>query len=65
MAIQIGGTTVIDNSRNIQNVGVITATSIVSVTGIGTFGTNGTGTRTIQSGGTATGGLNGDIFYIY
>ena len=69
MAIQIGGTTVIDNSRNIANVGIITATSlkvgIVSVTGIGTFGTNGTGTRTIQSGGTATGGLNGDIFYIY
>jgi len=38
---------------------------IVSVTGIGTFGTNGTGTRTIQSGGTASGGSSGDIYYIY
>jgi hypothetical protein len=129
MAIKIAGTTVIDDSRNIQNIGVITATTInattfvgsgsgltgagstvaddtstnasffpvltqtttgtitsskvsttkltfnpstgmltvgiVSVTGIGTFGTNGTGTRTIQSGGTASGGSNGDIFYIY
>ena len=69
MAIKIAGTTVIDYSRNMQNVGIVTATSlnvgIVSVTGIGTFGTNGTGSRTIQSGGTASGGLNGDIFYIY
>jgi len=124
MAIKISGTTVIDDSRNMQNIGVITATSfvgsgsgltgvgstvvndtstnasffplltqttsgtitaskvsttkltfnpstgiltvgIVSATGIGTFGTNGTGARTIQSGGTASGGSNGDIFYIY
>ena len=69
MAIKIAGTTVIDDSRNMQNVCIVTATSlnvgIVSVTGIGTFGTNGTGSRTIQSGGTASGGLNGDIFYIY
>jgi len=27
MAIQIGGTTVIDNSRNIQNIGIATADS--------------------------------------
>ena len=27
MAIQVGGTTVIDNSRNISNVGTVTATS--------------------------------------
>jgi hypothetical protein len=38
---------------------------IVSATGIGTFGTNGTGARTIQLGGTASGGSSGDIFYIY
>jgi hypothetical protein len=31
----------------------------------GTFGSNGTGTRTIQSGGTASGGSNGDIYYIF
>jgi hypothetical protein len=124
MAIKVSGTTVIDDNRNIQNVGVITATSfvgngsgltgagstvaddastnqtfyplftqttsgtvteskvsttkltfnpstglvvagIVSATGIGTLGTNGTGARTIQSGGTASGGSNGDIYYIY
>jgi hypothetical protein len=38
---------------------------IVSATGIGTLGTNGTGARTIQSGGTASGGSSGDIYYIY
>jgi hypothetical protein len=124
MAIKVSGTTVIDDNRNIQNVGVITATSfvgngsgltgagstvtddtstnstfyplftsttsgtvtaskvsttkltfnpstglvvagIVSATGIGTLGTNGTGARTIQSGGSASGGSNGDIYYIY
>jgi hypothetical protein len=36
MAIQIGGTTVIDNSRNIQNIGVATITSALNV---GTGGT--------------------------
>ena len=39
MAIKISGTTVIDDSRNIQNVGVITATSFVgsgaNLTGVG------------------------------
>lgn len=124
MAIKVSGTTVIDDNRNIANVGVITATSfvgngsgltgagstvaddtttnqtfyplftqtttgtvtaskvsttkltfnpstglvvagIVSATGVGTFGTNGTGARTIQSGGVASGGSNGDIYYIY
>lgn len=44
MAIQIGGTTVINNSRNITNVGIITATSFVgngsqlTNVGIGTTG---------------------------
>mgnify|MGYP007062073893 CR=1 FL=1 len=58
MAIQISGTTVIDNSRNITNAGSITGS-------VGTIGTNATGNRTIQSGGSASGGSNGDIFYIY
>ena len=29
MAIKVSGTTVIDDSRNIQNVGILTATSII------------------------------------
>jgi len=123
MAIKVSGTTVIDDSRNIQNVGIITATLFVGdgsglsgagstvsddtstnatfypvltqtttgtitasnvsttkltfnpstgtlntttlTTNAGTFGSNGTGTRTIQSGGTASGGSSGDIYYIY
>ncbi len=35
MAIKIAGTTVIDDSRNIQNVGVITATTINATTFVG------------------------------
>jgi len=62
MAIQISGVTVIDNSRNVS-AGIGTFTTIVGT--VGTLGTNATGTRTIQSGGTASGGANGDIFYIF
>ena len=62
MAIKISGTTVIDNSRNVS-AGIGTFTTIVGT--IGTLGTNATGTRTIQSGGIASGGSNGDIFYIF
>ena len=98
MAIKISGTTVIDDSRNMQNVGIITATTFVgaltgtassatsaetlttarTINGISFNGSanidanpssgafsNGQGARTIQSGGTATGGSSGDIFYIY
>jgi hypothetical protein len=70
MAIQISGTTVIDNSRNIQNVGIITASSFVgaltgSATSISTSTSNGFGSRTVQSGGSPTGGSDGDIYYIY
>jgi hypothetical protein len=123
MAIKVSGTTVIDDNRNIQNVGVITATSFVGngsgltgagstvvddvstngtfyplltqqtsgtvteskvsttkltfnpstgalntttlTTNAGTFGSNGTGEKVIQSGGTASGGSNGDIYYIF
>ncbi len=98
MAIKIAGTTVIDDSRNISNVGIITSTTFVgALTGTATTATsaatlttgrnindtsfngsanivvnpssgaysNGHGARTIQSGGTASGGSNGDIFYIY
>jgi hypothetical protein len=32
MAIKVGGTTVIDDSRNIQNVGIISATTISATT---------------------------------
>lgn len=48
MAIKIQGTTVIDNSRNIQNVGIITASSL-SIGGT-TVSTAGVGIRT--AGGT-------------
>ncbi len=37
MAYQISGTTIIDDSRNIVNAGIITATSLV-VTGIASVG---------------------------
>lgn len=53
MAIKVGGTTVIDNSRNIQNVGVITATSL-SIGG-NTVTTAGVGIRT--AGGTVGTGV--------
>jgi len=95
MAIKISGTTVIDDSRNIQNVGIVTATSFVgNVTGTATSAdtlatartingvsfngsanidvnptsgafSNGQGEKVIQSGGSASGGSNGDIYYIY
>ena len=40
MAIQIGGTTVIDDSRNLSNIGIITATSFVgNLTGTATTAT--------------------------
>jgi len=114
MAIQISGTTVIDNSRNLTNIanatnantasafvkrddsgnfsaGTITAALTGNASGsaatlatarningvsfngsanidvnpsTGAF-SNGHGARTIQSGGTASGGSNGDIFYIF
>ena len=35
------------------------------VSGIGSIGSNATGWRTIQSGGSASGGHSGDIYYIY
>jgi len=64
MAIQISGTTVIDNSRNITNAGTGSFSGSVS-TSSGTIGSNSTGNRTIQSGGSASGGSSGDIYYIY
>jgi hypothetical protein len=64
MAIQISGTTVIDNSKNITNAVGGTFSGTVS-TIAGTIGTNSTGNRTIQSGGSASGGSSGDIYYIY
>lgn len=52
MAIKVSGTTVIDDSRNIQNVGIISATSInatnISITGGGAI-------LGIQSGGVLVG----------
>jgi hypothetical protein len=98
MAIKVSGTTVIDDSRNMQNIGIITATTFIgaltgnsstatsaatlttarTINGISFNGSidievnpasgafsNGQGARTIQSGGTASGGSSGDIFYIY
>jgi hypothetical protein len=53
-----GATKVTVTSTGISITGTMTATA-------GTFGTNGTGARTIQSGGTASGGASGDIYYIY
>ena len=59
MAIQISGTTVIDNSRNIQNIGVATATTFVgALTGTasgnlvsgGALGTPSSGTLTNATG---------------
>lgn len=48
MAIQVNGTTVIDNSRNISNVGTVTATS---------FSGDGSSLTGIQSG------ANNDVFW--
>jgi hypothetical protein len=59
LTIQRAGSTIITvSATGISVVGTMSATA-------GTFGTNGTGTRTIQSGGVASGGSNGDIYYIY
>ena len=56
MAIKISGTTVIDDSRNIQNIGIITATSFVGsgsgLTGVG-IGTTGS----INTSGNITAGV--------
>jgi len=56
MAIKISGTTVIDDSRNIQNIGIITATSFVGsgsgLTGVG-IGTTGS----IDTSGNITAGV--------
>lgn len=113
MAIQISGTTVIDNSRNLSNIangtsantasafvqrdvsgnfsaGTITAAlsgnsstattlqTARSINGVSFNGSadivvnpttgaysNGQGAKTIQSGGSASGGSSGDIYYIY
>ena len=113
MAIQISGTTVIDNSRNLTSIanatnantasafvqrdasgnfsaGTITAAltgnsstattlqTARNINGVSFNGSanidvnptsgafsNGQGARTIQSGGTASGGSSGDIFYIF
>jgi hypothetical protein len=73
MAFNVGATTVIDSSRNIINVLTVTATSFVgpltgnasSATSVSGSSSNGFGTRTIQSGGTASGGSDGDIYYIF
>lgn len=85
MAVQISGTTVVDNSRNLTNItnatNANTANAFVRRDASGNFSagtisanlngsvtlstSNGFGTRTIQSGGTASGGSNGDIYYIY
>ncbi|NBU97442.1 MAG: hypothetical protein EBS19_04355 [Spirochaetia bacterium] len=66
MSIKISGTTVIDDSRNIQNIGVVTATSFVgsgaSFTGIVTaisFVGNVTGTASTASFATTSFGLSG------
>ena len=52
------GTAVTVNSGGMMMSGIMT-------TGIGSIGSNATGNRTIQSGGSASGGANGDIYYIY
>jgi hypothetical protein len=46
---------------------LVTSTSNLNVLilAVGTVGSNATGNRTIQSGGGASGGSSGDIFYIY
>jgi hypothetical protein len=49
MAIKVGGTTVIDDSRNIQNVGIISATTIsaTTITGDGS-GLTGAGSTVVD-----------------
>lgn len=63
MAIQISGTPVIDNSRNIINAVAGTFSSTIT-TVAGTLGSNGNGTRSLSTS-EATGGSDGDIWYQY
>ena len=46
-------------------VGALTGNVTGTATSTSSASFNGFGARTIQSGGTASGGSNGDIFYIY
>ena len=60
MAIKISGSTIIDDSRNIVNAGVVTATSFVgNVTGTATTAINFTGTASTASFATTSFGLSG------
>ncbi len=67
-------------TRHLDVTGITTLAGNVNVTGISTFvgnvylgagatigflGNNAQGTKTVQSGGSPSGGNNGDIFYIY
>ena len=56
MAIKISGTTVIDDNRNMNNVGIITATTF------GSSSQNAFGARTVSTSD-PSGGSNGDIWY--
>jgi hypothetical protein len=68
MAIQINNTTVIDDSRNIQNIGVATFTSVrstnINATGVSTFtsvrSTNINATGVTTSSGGFVGSLTGN-----
>ena len=61
MAIKISGSTIIDDSRNIVNAGVVTATSFVGdVTGTATTALNFTGTASTASFATTSFGLSGN-----
>ena len=61
MAIKISGSTIIDDSRNIVNAGVVTATSFVgNVTGTATTAINFTGTASTASFATTSFGLSGN-----
>jgi len=60
MSIKISGSTIIDDSRNIVNAGVVTATSFVgNVTGTATTAINFTGTASTASFATTSFGLSG------
>jgi hypothetical protein len=60
MAIKISGSTIIDDSRNIVNAGVVTASSFVgNVTGTATTAINFTGTASTASFATTSFGLSG------
>jgi hypothetical protein len=61
MAIKISGSTIIDDSRNIVNAGVVTASSFVgNVTGTATTAINFTGTASTASFATTSFGLSGN-----